>query len=48
MLYDIALKLSTSTVTKKIMQFLIITATDKSFPPSNYLSAMEITRLDFS
>jgi len=48
MLYDIALKLSTSTVTKNIMQFLINISTDKSFPPSNYLSAMEIIRLDFS
>lgn len=48
MLYYISLKLATSTVTKDILEFFIFSSINNSFPPPDYLSAMEIARLDFS
>jgi hypothetical protein len=48
MLYYLSEKLSTSTVTKDILEFFVQSSANNSFPPSDYLSAMEIARLDFS
>ena len=48
MLYYISVKLSNSTVTKDILEFLIFSSLNHSFPPPDYLTAMEIARLDFS
>ena len=42
-----ASKLSTSTLTKDTLYFFIYTATEKGFPPSDFMSAAEINRLDF-
>ena len=37
--------MSTSTVTKDILEFFVFSATRHGFPPSDFLSAMEIARL---
>jgi len=38
-------KLSNSTITQHILDFFVLTATNKGFPPSDYLSYIEISRL---
>lgn len=48
MLYYISEKLSKSTVTKDILEFLVQSSVTHAFPPSDFLAAMEIARLDFS
>lgn len=41
-------KLSNSTITQHILDFFVLTATNKGFPPSDYLSYIEISRLQVS
>lgn len=48
MLHYMAQKLANSTVTRDFLEFLVLTATDRCFPPADYLTAPEIARLDFS
>lgn len=48
MLYYMSEKLSTSSVTRDILEFFLQAATSHSFPPADFLSAMEIARLEFS
>lgn len=48
MLYYMSSKLSSSTLTKELMEFFVYTATERGFPPSDFLSSAEINRLDFS
>jgi len=47
-LAEVAEKLASSTVTKDMLEFFVLTSTNKTFLPSDYLSAMEINRLEFS
>jgi hypothetical protein len=48
MLYYMSEKLSNSTVTKDILEFFVMAGVNHSFPPADFLSAMEIARLEFS
>lgn len=48
MLYYMTSKLAGSSLTKDLMGFFVYTATERGFPPSDYLSGAEINRLDFS
>ena len=44
-LFDMSSKLANSTVTQNILDFFILIATNKGFPPSDYLSYLEVSRL---
>lgn len=48
MLYYLSSKLASSSLTKELMGFFLYTATERGFPPSDFLSQAEIDRLDFS
>jgi len=48
LLYYLTGKLATSSRTKQLTGFFVYTSTERSFPPSDFLSLAEINRLDFS
>ena len=48
MLYYLSLKLSSSSISKELISFFIYTSTDHGFPPSDFLTNAEMSRLDFS
>ncbi len=45
MLYYMSEKLSNSTVTKDILEFLVQAASNHAFPPADFLTGMEMARL---
>jgi hypothetical protein len=48
MLFSMSHKLAASSLPRDIMGFFVYTATERGFPPSDFLAAAEISRLDFS
>ena len=47
-LYYMAEKLAGSSVSRELMAFFACVATERGFPPTDFLSGAEINRLDFS